>query len=220
MKKRIEAALNTMEPMNCIAYYRVSTGKQKQSGLGLEAQKEMVRNYIKAHSGRKLIAEYEEVESGRNSKRPVIQAALARCKKERARLIIAKLDRLARNVHFISGLMESKVQFTALDLPDQDPLHIHIYAAFAEHEARRISQRIREALEQARKRGKKLGGHRHLRDWSAKGEKKVYLRDKQVEKSNGTRRRRLPQAVQPALRTSRSAKPNCWSLHNLCAKAA
>jgi DNA invertase Pin-like site-specific DNA recombinase len=173
---------NTIEVMNCVAYYRVSDVKQERSGLGIDAQKDAVRRFIanpRPNQTRTLIAEFEETGSGRKAKRnPKLEEALALCKKKKALLVIAKLDRLARNVAFVSTLMESTTKFVALDLPDTvDPLHTHIYAAFAEHEARRISQRIRDALKEARKRGSKLGGHRYLRNWDAPKDKVEYLRD-------------------------------------------
>jgi len=143
-----------------IAYFRVSTQKQGESGLGLEAQKEAVGRFLNGGEW-ELIAEFQEVETGKGSdalaKRPQLKAALAACRKEGATLIIAKLDRLARNVHFVSGLMESKVQFVACDMPEANELTIHIMAAFAEHEAKRISQRTKDALAIAKSRGIVLG---------------------------------------------------------------
>ena len=143
-----------------IAYFRVSTQKQGASGLGLEAQQVAVASYLNGGDW-ELIAEFQEVETGKGSdalaKRPQLRAALAACRKEGAMLIIAKLDRLARNVHFVSGLMESKVRFVACDMPEANELTIHIMAAFAEHEAKRISQRTKDALAVAKGRGVVLG---------------------------------------------------------------
>ncbi|KVC77149.1 resolvase [Burkholderia ubonensis] len=143
-----------------VAYYRVSTAKQGVSGLGLEAQRESVTRYL--NGGRwELVGEFTETETGKGadalSKRPQLRAALDLCKKRGARLIIAKLDRLARNVHFVSGLMESKVKFVAVDMPEANELTIHIMAAFAEHEAKRISERTKDALAAAKARGVVLG---------------------------------------------------------------
>jgi DNA invertase Pin-like site-specific DNA recombinase len=124
-----------------ISYLRVSTKHQE---LGIMAQREAVRQYL----GERIpLAEFVEEESGRSDKnRPQLQAALAECKRRKATLIIAKLDRLARNVHFISGLMESKVEFVAVDFPHANKLTLHILAAVAEHEREIISSRIKAAL--------------------------------------------------------------------------
>ena len=128
-----------------VAYYRVSTDRQGRSGLGLEAQQRAVSEYL--HGGPwELVGEYTEVESGKRSDRPELAAALAACKKRKATLIIAKLDRLARNVHVISGLLESAVEFVAVDFPQANRLTIHILAAVAEHERDMISQRTKAAL--------------------------------------------------------------------------
>lgn len=149
-----------MQDKGFIAYYRVSTTKQGQSGLGLEAQREAVRRYMAGVTGT-LVEEFQEVETGKGkdalAKRPQLRMALDACRKQGATLIIAKLDRLARNVHFVSGLMESRVRFVACDMPEANELTIHIMAAFAEHEAKRISQRTKEALAIARARGVALG---------------------------------------------------------------
>jgi DNA invertase Pin-like site-specific DNA recombinase len=132
-----------------VAYYRVSTQKQGVSGLGLEAQETTVANYLKGVAGT-LIATFTEIETGKGKdalkKRPQLRAALAVCRHQGATLVIAKLDRLARNVHFVSGLMESKVEFVACDLPEANPLTLHVMAAFAEFEAKRISQRTKDAI--------------------------------------------------------------------------
>lgn len=149
-----------------ISYVRVSTQKQGASGLGLEAQKQAMESYIN-ETGAELVAEFVEVESGKKTdrERPQLAAALSACKKHKAVLVVAKLDRLARNVHFISGLMESKVKFIALDMPEATELTIHVMAAFAEHEARRISERTKAALAVAKSRGVVLGaaGARNLK---------------------------------------------------------
>jgi DNA invertase Pin-like site-specific DNA recombinase len=137
-----------------VAYYRVSTQRQGQSGLGLEAQRSAVQNFT---TGKELIAEFTEVESGRKSDRPQLAQALALAKSKKAILVIAKLDRLARNVHFISGLLESGVQFVAADMPEADRTFLQMAAVFAEWEARKISERTKSALQAARERGTKLG---------------------------------------------------------------
>lgn len=140
-----------------VCYYRVSTQKQGQSGLGLEAQQEAVKRHLISHPG-ELLAEFTETESGKQARnRPSLLNALDLCKRKQAVLIIAKLDRLARNVHFISGLLESGVNFIASDQPTKDRFMLHVQAAFAEEEARRISIRTKEALAAAKRRGVKIG---------------------------------------------------------------
>jgi DNA invertase Pin-like site-specific DNA recombinase len=128
-----------------VAYFRVSTDKQGASGLGLEAQREAVARHV-AGAGGAIVAEFQEIESGKRNDRPQIAAALGMCRVRRATLIIAKLDRLARNVAFISSLMESGVDFVAVDNPFATRLTIHILAAVAEHEREMISQRTKAAL--------------------------------------------------------------------------
>ncbi len=139
-----------------IAYYRVSTDRQGRSGLGLEAQQQAVADFM-THRGGELVETFTEIESGRKNDRPQIAAALAACRLHRATLVIAKLDRLARNVHFISGLLESEVDFVAVDMPEANKLTIHILAAVAEHEREMISQRTKAALQAAKARGVRLG---------------------------------------------------------------
>ena len=145
-----------------VAYYRVSTDRQGQSGLGLDAQKKAVADYLNGGTWQ-LVADFTEVETGKGSnaldRRPQLLAAIAACKKHKATLVIAKLDRLARNIHFISGLMEAKVDFVAVDNPTANKLTIHILAAVAEDEARRISERTKVALAAAKARGRVLGSH-------------------------------------------------------------
>lgn len=132
-----------------IAYYRVSSVRQGESGLGLEAQRAAVERLAK-HGP--ILNEYTEVESAKShTNRPQLLAALAEAKRRKATLLIAKLDRLARNVHFISGLMESGVDFQAADLPHANRLTLHILAAMAEHEREMISQRTRAGMEAARR---------------------------------------------------------------------
>ncbi|HEY7242626.1 MAG TPA: recombinase family protein [Xanthobacteraceae bacterium] len=139
-----------------IAYFRVSTDKQGRSGLGLEAQREAVLAYL--NGGRwSLVEEFVEIESGKRNDRPQLAAALAACKKQKAKLVIAKLDRLSRNLAFIATLMDSGVEFVAVDNPHANKLTVHILAAVAQHERELIAQRTRDALQAAKARGKKLG---------------------------------------------------------------
>lgn len=141
-----------------VAYYRVSTERQEKSGLGLEAQREAVKVFA-ASNEFTVISEHMEVESGRKNNRPELSKALSECKRLKAILIIAKLDRLGRNMAFIANLMESNVQFVAVDNPHATDLVLHITAAFAQFERGLISTRIKEALQIAKKRGVILGKH-------------------------------------------------------------
>src|SRR4249920_820972 len=139
-----------------VAYFRVSTDRQGKSGLGLEAQRDSVLNYL--DGGRwTLIAEFTEIESGKRNDRPELEKALAACKKQKAKLVIAKLDRLSRNLAFIAALMDSGVEFIAVDNPHANKLTVHILAAVAQHEREIISARTSAALQAAKARGKRLG---------------------------------------------------------------
>jgi DNA invertase Pin-like site-specific DNA recombinase len=139
-----------------IAYFRVSTARQGRSGLGLEAQQEAVRQYL-ASVGGTVVATFTEVETGKRNARPELSRALAACKRYKAKLVIAKLDRLSRNVAFLSAMMDGKTEFIACDNPTATRLTLHILAAVAEHEAEVISQRTIAALQAAKRRGVVLG---------------------------------------------------------------
>lgn len=145
--------------MKYVAYYRVSTDKQGDSGLGLEAQRSDVRRFIHPDN---IDIELTEIESGRKHIRPVLNEAISLCKKHGATLLIAKLDRLARNVSFVSTLMNSGVKFIAVDMPQATELTIHIYSAMAEDEAKRISSRTKAALKVKKEQGFKLGSPQNL----------------------------------------------------------
>src|SRR5215470_7147974 len=155
-RDRPRAPLGAPPLRRFVSYYRVSTAQQGASGLGLEAQREAVSRHVAAAGG-VLVGEFTEIESGKKNDRPQIAAALADCRLRRATLVIAKLDRLARNVAFISNLMESGVDFVACDNPHATRLTIHILAAVAEHEREMISTRTVAALAAAKARGIKLG---------------------------------------------------------------
>ena len=138
-----------------IAYYRVSTQKQGQSGLGLEAQKTTVQNYVKCSEC--ILAEFVEVESGKKDNRTELDKALNFAKETGATLIIAKLDRLSRNVAFLFQLRDSGVKFECCDLPDLNTMSLGIFATFAQYEREKISQRTKDALAAKKARGEKVG---------------------------------------------------------------
>ncbi len=156
-----------------IAYYRVSTEKQGRSGLGLESQQALVHAHI--NDTHEIIGEFVEIESGRNSDRPKLAEAIAMARKAKATLIIAKLDRLARNVSFIANLMDSGVEFLAADMPHANRMTIQLMAVFAEHEARMISERTKAALAAAKARGVKLGNLNSLPIAQANGHKVIVV---------------------------------------------
>lgn len=142
-----------------IAYYRVSTDKQGKSGLGLDAQRAAVAAFLNGGDW-KLVKEFKEVESGKRSDRPKLQAAMDACKLHGAKLVIAKLDRLSRDAHFLLGLEKAGVDFVAADMPHANRLTIGIMAMVADEERRMISARTKVALQAAKARGVKLGGRR------------------------------------------------------------
>jgi DNA invertase Pin-like site-specific DNA recombinase len=137
-----------------VAYYRVSTDRQGRSGLGLAAQQQTVRAFV---AGGQVITEFTEVETGKRNDRPELAKALAACRRHKAKLVIAKLDRLSRNLAFIAAMMDSGVEFVAVDNPYASRLTLHILAAVAEHEREMIAERTRAALQAAKARGTRLG---------------------------------------------------------------
>ena len=144
---------------NFIAYYRVSTARQGRSGLGLDAQRKSVTDFLNGGSW-ELLSEFVEVESGKNDDRPQLEQALATCELSGATLVVAKLDRLSRNLAFLAKLQDSGARFVAADMPEANELTIHIMAAVAQAERKAISTRTREALAAAKARGVRLGGNR------------------------------------------------------------
>lgn len=142
--------------MKVVSYLRVSTVRQGTSGLGIEAQRTALATFVSS-GNHTVIAEHVEIESGAKNQRPELMAALETCKLYRATLVIAKLDRLARNVAFIANLMDGGVEFVACDMPQANKLTLHLLAAIAEHEREMISQRTKAALQAAKQRGARLG---------------------------------------------------------------
>lgn len=151
-----------MKPL--VIYKRLSKeSKKNTTNLGLHAQQTAIDSYLSSLNSPVVLKTFEEIETGTNKKhRPELHVAIQLCKEKGATLVIAKLDRLARNVFFVSGLMESKVDFVALDLREATPLTIHILAAVAEAEAKTISARTKAAVAEAKKQGKKPGNPQHL----------------------------------------------------------
>jgi DNA invertase Pin-like site-specific DNA recombinase len=139
-----------------ITYYRVSTGRQAESRLGIEAQIKAVRDFATVNNYA-LEHEYIEIESGKNNHRPILKRALLQCKHKHATLLVAKLDRMSRNVNFITGLLEAGIDFKAIDVPGGEKFILHIMAAVAEHERDQISKRTKLALQAAKARGVELG---------------------------------------------------------------
>ena len=149
---------STAHSGNFVAYYRVSTSKQGKSGLGLEAQQMAVLEYLNGGSW-ELVEEFTEIESGKRADRKELAAALKACKKQGATLVVAKLDRLARNLGFVVALMESGVEFICCDMPQANKFTIQILAAVAENERDNISVRTKAGLAAAKARGVVLGNH-------------------------------------------------------------
>jgi DNA invertase Pin-like site-specific DNA recombinase len=142
-----------------VTYFRVSTQKQGASGLGLEAQRKAVADYLAGHKG-EVIAEFQEIESGKINDRPQLLGALQRCRQTRATLLVAKLDRLSRSAAFLLNLRDSGVKFVCADMPDANELTIGVLASVAQHEREAISARTKAALAAAKARGVKLGNPR------------------------------------------------------------
>jgi DNA invertase Pin-like site-specific DNA recombinase len=191
--------MNMQATKSIVTYYRVSTRKQGESGLGLDAQRTTVDRFKVAEQC-SVLAEFTEIESGKKSTRPELLKAIALAKAQGATLVVAKLDRLARNVAFTSALMDAGVDFVACDMPSANRLTIHIMAAMAEDEARRISTRTRDALAELKAQGVKLGsarpghwaGREHLRGWGGSKNKDAIL---------ATRFRQTYAAVLPVVET-------------------
>lgn len=176
-----------------VVYFRVSTKKQEVSGLGLEAQRTMAERHLRKDDA--ILAEFIEIESGKVSSRPQLAAAIALCRETGATLLIAKLDRLARNVLFIATLMESTVEFVCCDMPSANRTTIQLMAVLAEDEARRVSERTKAALAELKAQGKQLGsarpghwdGREHLRGWAGvPAEKKRALKASKLRESYGS----------------------------------
>lgn len=171
-----------MESKRYICYYRVSTKKQGLSGLGLEAQETICKNYVSAQQGI-ILNSYVEVESGKNDNREILKQAILECKSTNSVLIIAKLDRLSRSVEFIFSLKNSGVNFVCVDMPELTTMTLGIFATFAQSERERISERITIALAEKKKKGVKLGKPENLKN----NFEKAYSNSLTTRQSNATK---------------------------------
>ena len=168
-----------------IAYYRVSTVKQGQSGLGLEAQKASVADYLSTAKG-ELINEFTEIQSGKKNNRPELDKALRKCRLTGATLLIAKLDRLSRNAAFLINLQDSAINFVACDMPEANTLTVGLMACLADYEREMISKRTKEALKAAKARGVRLGNPkldqvRHTDTTAAREARSIKAKERNTE---------------------------------------
>ncbi len=178
-----------------IAYYRVSTQKQGQSGLGLEAQKTAVHRFTNNCTDC-IVSEFTDIESGKNDNRPELQKAIEEAKKHKAHLLIAKLDRLSRNASFIFMLRDAKIDFTCCDMPQANSITIGIMAVLAQDERERISQRTKVALQELKKKGIKLGSPQNLSIEAIQKGKQVRMENAKSNENN-----RQAKALIASLRT-------------------
>ncbi len=217
-----------------VAYLRVSSAQQGKSGLGIEAQRAAIARFAEAE-GIEIVAEHVEVESGKGSdaiaRRPELAAALAAARKARCPVIVAKLCRLSRDVHFISGLMAERVPFIVAELgADADPFMIHLYAALAEKERALIAQRTREALAAKKAQGTRLGNPR-IADAQAKGSARVAAQAdafaanvlpiiREIEATGATTLRAIAEALNArGVATARGGKWEAATVRNVLARA-
>lgn len=168
--------------MKYVCYYRVSTKGQGISGLGLNDQRMIVERFLR--EGDVIIEEYTEVESGRRSARPIMLEAIRSCQRQGAKLLIAKLDRLSRNVVFVMTLRDSGVDFVACDLPDANTLTVGIMVTFAQHEAERGSERTKAALAQKKAQGFKLGKPENLTKTAIDKGRAIRIKNAKTHKAN------------------------------------
>ncbi|MCK1496081.1 recombinase family protein [Bradyrhizobium sp. 188] len=217
-----------------VSYLRVSTGKQGRSGLGIEAQREAIARFAAAE-GLQVVSEFVEVETGKGSdalsRRPKLADALAKARKAKAPVVVAKLCRLSRDVAFISGLMSQRVPFIVAELgADADPFMLHIYAALAEKERALIAERTRVALAQKKAQGVSLGNRTNLRDAQAKGvvtnqkaaeafASNVLPVVRQIQAAGLTTHRAIAQALNDrGIRTARGGSWHDSTVRNLLAR--
>lgn len=218
-----------------ISYLRVSTTKQEASGLGLEAQRKAVLDYLNGGNW-ELLAEYMETESRKKNDRPRLSKALGHCRITGATLVIAKLDRLSRNAHFLLGLQEAGVKFVAVDMPTANELTVGIMALVAQEERKAISARTKAALAAAKERGVKLGcpnGATHLRQYGNElgveaikrgaDERASKLAEviKEIQETGATSLREIAEELNRMnVRTARGGKWHASSVKNLISRVA
>lgn len=210
-----------METKSYIAYYRVSTARQGTSGLGLDAQRESVANYLKQHGGN-LIREFKEIESGKKNHRPKLEEALALAKSEKAVLIIAKMDRLGRRASYVLNLLDnSNVDFVFTEMPHASDLEIGIRAVVAQEESRVISERTKAAMAAAKARGVKLGTYGAT--LAQRNKNAAYTQARGLAKLIGQLRAQRIETVREirdelnarGIPTARSGKWHLQTVHNL-----
>jgi DNA invertase Pin-like site-specific DNA recombinase len=199
-----------------IAYYRVSTKQQGESGLGLEAQETAVKSYAR-QTGATIKASYVEVESGKRADRPELARALAHAKRSKATLCVAKLDRLSRNVEFLARVMNSGCEFAAADMPQANRFMLHVMAAVAEHEARAISDRTRAALAAAKARGTLLGSARPGH-WKGREEARLAGLEKARVVAAKIKQEKAAEAYTDLLPTLKGYKADGLSLREIAAR--
>lgn len=177
-----------MEQDKFISYLRLSTQQQEAWGLGIEAQRAAIYGYLKEGYW-KLLKEFVEIESGKRNNRPRLQEALERCKATGSTLLIAKLDRLSRDAHFLQGLQKAGVRFIAVDMPSANELTVGIMALVAEEERKAISRRTKEALAAAKARGVKLGSPANLSGEAARRGRAIGLESRKAKADEFARQR-------------------------------
>jgi DNA invertase Pin-like site-specific DNA recombinase len=163
-----------------VSYLRVSTARQGRSGLGLEAQRKAVEDFLNGGNW-SVVKEFVEVESGKKADRPQLEKAFQLCRLIGAKLVIAKLDRLSRDAHFLLGLEKAGIDFVAADMPHANKLTIGIMAVMAQHEREMISTRTKAALQAAKRRGVKLGGDRGVRPTAKQRASAIAMRREQAD---------------------------------------
>lgn len=205
-----------MTTTRIVAYYRVSTARQGESGLGIEAQQTAVADYAR-RTGAEIVSSYTEFETGKRADRPELADAISHARRSNAALVVGKLDRLARSMTFTAQLMDSGIEFVACDNPHANRLTLHILAAVAEHEARQISQRTRDALAAAKKRGVKLGSARPGH-WKGREDKRRTGQARAAVAAGISHRRRADEAYADLVPELKAMRADGLSLRKIAAR--